>query len=341
MATCSGRWLRSVGIGMLALSFSCSVASAATVRIRMGTVAPKGSVWTEGLEEIRQEWKRISDGQVDLRIYPGGVLGDGPEMVRKVRSGTLQAVALSAIGLSRIDEGVGCLSVPMMFESDDELDFVRDRIAPQLEQRLEQRGFVVLNWAEGGWVRFFTKKPARVPDDIRKMKLFTSAGDPDSERLWKEFGFNVVPMSLTDMATALQTGMIEAFDVPPLFALLDRTYSQAKYMVDVAVAPVVGGTVIDRETWQRVPERFRPEMLEVSKRIGRELRLKVRKLEADSIREMEKRGLEIVRLDDATLEVWRREAEERYPALRGRYAPAELFDQALALRNQYRESPTR
>lgn len=321
---------------LAAMLLSDAAFGAATLRIRMGTVAPRGSVWTEELEVMRQEWRDISGGLIDLKIYPGGVLGDEPEMLRKVRAGTIEAVALSQIGLSRIDPGVGCLSIPLMLEDDRELDYVVERLAPELQRRLEGQGFVVVNWAEGGWVHFFSKRPVRTPDDLRAMKLFTSAGDPDTERLWKQLGFNVVPMSLTDMVTALQTGMIDAIDVPPLFALLDRSYTLVRYMLDLAVAPIVGGTLVERKTWEKIPAEMRPRLLESSRAAGQRLRGEVRKMGREAVREMAQRGLEVIELDAASRALWQSEAERHYPELRGRYAPADLWDEVTRLRDEYR-----
>jgi TRAP-type transport system periplasmic protein len=309
---------------------------AQTVRIRMGTVAPRGSVWAQELEVIREQWREISGGRVDLRIYPSGVLGDEIEMLRKVRAGTLQGVALSQIGLSRVDPGAGCLSIPFLFRSDEELDYVRERLADRLTRQLEAQGFVLVNWGEAGWVHLFSKRRMRTPADLRAMKLFTSAGDPESERLWKDLGFNVVPISLTDMSVALQTGMIDAFDVPPLFALLDRTFAQARYMLDLPVAPVVGGTLIERSTWEQIPASLRPRLLEAAMAAGDRLRVEVRRLEREAVVEMRQRGLEIVELDAPGRELWIREAEQAYPRLRGTYAPADLFDEAQRLVEEHR-----
>ncbi len=308
----------------------------AKVRLRMGTVAPKGSPWHDTLEYIRQEWRKISGGEVDLRIYPGGVLGDEADMLRKVRSGTLQAVAFSQVGLSRIDQGVACLHVPLMLTSYPELDYVRERVAPQLEKRLEQQGFIVLNWGDAGWVHFFTKNPARTPDDIRKMKLFTSAGDPEGEKLWKEFGFQVVPLSVTDLLTSLQTGMIDAFDVPPLFAMLDRSYTLANHMIELRFSPLIGGTVISKEAWESLPAAQRPKLLQAAREAGERLREEIRRLGEDSVEQMKQRGLNVIELTAQERATWQSETEKTYPQLRGRYAPAELFDEVKRLRDEFR-----
>ncbi len=319
------------------LALAAPLAEARTIRIRMGTSAPKDSPWHDALQYIRQEWREISGGEIKLQIYPGGLLGDEAEMVRQVRAGRIQAVALSSAGLSRIDKGISALQVPMMFATYAELDYVRDRIGPKLEERLEAKGYKLLNWTDGGWVHFFAKHPVRTPDDIRRTKLFTSAGDPETEKLYKDFGFQVIPLSATDMLTSLQTNMINAFDVPPLFAMLDRLYTQAGYMIDLRWAPLVAGTVISKRAWERLPQTYRPQLLAAARAAGTKLRQEIRDLGEDAVGEMKQRGLKVTQLDEAAKTLWRTEAEKIYPKLRGRYAPAELIDEVLRLRNEYRE----
>ncbi len=336
----SRRFTRLLLLGALLGHGGLVPAIEAKIRIRLGSVAPRDSAWHGALLRIRQEWREISGGEVDVVVIPGGQLGDGPEMVRKVDRGIIQAVALSQVGLSRIDNGVACLHVPMMLESYEELDYVRERIAPRLEQRLEEQGFKVLTWGDAGWVRFFSTAPARTPDDVRKMKLFTSAGDPDGEKLWKEFGFRVIPLSLTDMLTSLQTGLINAFHVPPLFAMIDGSYKLAKNMMDLKFSPIVAGTVISRRAWNRIPEAYQPRMLEAARSAGDELREEIRRLGPDSIEEMKKRGLKVAKLDERERALWRAEAEEAYPKLKGRYVPADLFDEVKRLRDEFRNART-
>ena len=303
------------------------------VRVNLGTVVPKDSAWHEVLMQIRQDWTRISGGRVDLRIYAGGTLGDEAEMLRKVRIGQLQAVATTNIGLSIVDQGVDALSIPMLFDSYAELDHVRDGLAPKLERRLAEKGYVVLNWSDGGWAQFFTKRPAKTLDDIRRHKLWISAGDPRTERLYKDFDMNVVPLPLTETATGLQTGLVEAVTEPPLFALLDGTYRNAPHMTDIKWAPVVGGTVISKQAWERIPLEMRPKLLAAAHEAGVSLRARIRKLGDDAIEQMKQRGLTVVEADRT---VWLEEVEAAYPKLRGVLAPAELFDEAIRLRDQYR-----
>ncbi len=322
----------------LLLAGSPSSLAVRKIRVRIGTVAPKDSLWHETLKQIRQDWQQISGGTVQVTIYAGGILGDGPELVRKVRAGTLQAVGLTSVGMSRIDSGVSALQVPMMLSSYEELDYVRDRIAPRLERRMEEKGFKVLNWADAGWVHTFTTEPITTPDALRKMKLFTSAGDPETESLYKELGFRVVPLSLTDLLTSLQTGIVNAFNAPPLFALLQQSFRATGNMLPVRWTPLIAGTVISTKTWEKIPEQYRTALLESAKKAGEEQRSQIRKMGTDAIEEMKRRGLKVVEMDAAGLDLWQSEAEKAYPRLRGRYAPEELIDLVQKLRDEFRSS---
>ncbi|MEK7404899.1 MAG: TRAP transporter substrate-binding protein DctP [Acidobacteriota bacterium] len=321
---------------LIGLALAAAASFAQNVLIKMGTVAPEGSPWHQILQQMGQDWTRISGGKVTLRIYPGGVLGDEPDMITKMRVGQLQAVALSGSGLSRLEPSVSCLQIPMLIESYEELDYVRDRITPRLDKLIEQKGYIVLNWGDAGWVHFFTKTPARKLDDIRRMKLFIMAGDADALELYQSAGFRPVPLATTDMLPALQTGLIDAFDVPPLLAMLNQWFGVANHMIDVKWAPLVGATIVAKPAWDRVPEAIRTKMFEAGRGAGNRLRGEIRKMGDDAVAAMQKRGLKVTSLDAATLADWRRQAEDAYPKLRGRIVPADLFDEAKRLRDEFR-----
>jgi TRAP-type C4-dicarboxylate transport system substrate-binding protein len=305
------------------------------IRIRVGTAAPEGSPWHQILQKTREDWARISANQYVMSIYPSGVQGDEIDMIRKVRVGGLHAVALSGVGLAHIEPAVGCLQIPMLIDSWEEFDYVRDRIGPRLEAMIEKKGFIVLQWSDVGWVHFFSKTPVRTPADIRRLKLFTSAGDPEGEKLYKEFGLQVVPLAVTDMLPSLRTNLIQAFDVPPLFALLDQSFGVAKNMLDLKWAPLAGATLLSVETWQKTTPAQRAEMLKSARAAGESVRAKIRKLGDDAVGEMQKRGLTVTSLDAATKAQWRAEAEASYPKIRGRSVPADMFDEVVRQHKEF------
>lgn len=317
-------------------SFLAMPAQSQTV-IKLGTIAPEGSVWHDALLETRQRWREISNEGVELRIYAGGVLGGEEEMVRKMQRRGLDALAVSGAGLPLIDNIVSCLNIPLLFDTYEELELVRAAVSSDLETSFEQSGFKVLSWAEAGWVHFFSKSPVRTPADLRELRLWTSPGSPEAERLFRQFEFRVVPLPATDMLTALQTGLIEAIDVPPLFALLDRSYQETGFMTELKFAPLVVGTVMTMAAWERLPAEHRPALLTAVQEIARGLRSEVHRAEEEAIAEMVDRGLTIVRLDAASLAEWQDTAMDVYPVLECAREYPSLFERVLSIQGE----PTR
>ncbi len=321
---------------MSVLLLGCLTPALPQTIIKMGTLAPDGSPWHQALQLMGERWRKISGGQVKLVIYTGGVLGDEPDMVNKMRIGQIQAVALSGAGMSTIEPGVMALQIPMMFDSYEELDYVRERVAPQLEKMIEARGYLVLNWGDAGWVHFFTTRPVSRLADMRRMKLFTIAGDSDTLDLWKANGFRAVPLAATDILTGLQTGLIEAVPTTPLYALLNQSFGIARNMIDMKWAPLIGATMVTRRMWDSLPAGFRGGMMGAAREAGGSLRDGIRKMGDEAIVTMQKRRLQVIPIDAATVAEWRREAEGVYPKLRGGQIPAALFDQVRKLRDEYR-----
>ncbi len=305
-------------------------------RIKLGTVAPKNSVYHEVLLRMRQSWRAISNGAVDLLIYPGGVAGDEITMLRKIRAGQMQGALISGSGMSFLDDGISALQVPLMYDSLEEFDFVLSKMAPALERRLHGKGYTVVGWGDAGWARFFAVEPFQTPSDLRRMKLYTSKGSDEMLHLFSEFDLRAVPLDLTELQANLETGLVDVFAVPPLVAAGYQWFASAPNMLDLRFLPIIGAVLIDNESWEAIPEAQRDLMREAAGEATDQIQIAVRDQEATAIQEMRKYGLNVIELDEATLAEWRREVGEAYPRLRGRYAPAEVMDEAMAWRDSFR-----
>jgi TRAP-type C4-dicarboxylate transport system substrate-binding protein len=189
-------------------------------RIKLATLIQRGTPPYQVLLEMGEKWRQAPNGGVELIVYPDGTMGGEADMVRRMRVGQIQAAMLSVTGLSEIDKSVKALqSMPMMFRSMDEVEYVRERMQPMLEKRLADQGFVALFWGDIGWVRLFSKDAAVHPAQFMRMKLFTWTGDNEQLGLMKALGFNPVPLETGDILPGLQTGLINAVDTAPLNAL--------------------------------------------------------------------------------------------------------------------------
>jgi TRAP-type C4-dicarboxylate transport system substrate-binding protein len=325
-------------LALLAVGLTPSAAAQQRVLVKMATLVPDGSSWHAVLKETAAKWEQISGGRVKVNLYAGGVAGDDPDVVRKMRLGTLQAGVLTAVGVAEIDKSVYALGVPLMFDSYDEVYGVLEKMRPRLEAELEAKGFIVLNWADGGWVHFFSKKPVTVPDELRKLKLFTWAGDTQAVEVWKAAGFNPVPLPSTEIMTSLQTGLVEALGVPPQVSVIAQYFQHAPNMTRLRWQLLLGATLINKSTWEKIPADLRPALLQASRDAGAKLQAEIRGSEERDIAAMQKRGLNVTAVGPAQRAEWQKLVTAIFPKVRGAIVPADAFDEALRYRDEYRKA---
>ncbi len=310
-------------------------AAQATV-VKLATLVPEGSVWDKALRDMGAEWSAGTQGRVTLRVYPGGVAGDEPDVVRKMRIGQLQAAAITTAGLASIDPAFHVFNVPMFFDSYPELYSTLDKLEPVLRERLEAKGFVLLSWGHGGWVYFFTKHPVESVDGLKRTKMFTWTGDYDMVSTWKSKGFNPVPLSATDIMTSLQTGMIDAYPTTPLLGLTLQWYRQTPHMVGMGMAPLVGGLVMTKAAWQRIPAADRARVQAACDRMEHRLEVEVPNQDTTAVGEMRKRGLKVMAVSPAHAAEFRAVAEEFAASLSGIRIPPDILAMARRERDAFR-----
>ncbi len=307
------------------------------VNIKLATLAAHGSPWDLRLREMGQNWRDQSNGAVKLTIYPGGVAGDESAVIRKMRIGQLNAATLSTGGLSYIvPEFTAVSHIPMLYNSDEEKDYVREKMSPELIQKLEEKGYAFIHWGEVGWVRYFAQSPVRVPDDLKEHKLFVWADEGSDMAIYDNLGFSPVPLAATDLLVALQTGMITAFNTTPLLALGGQWFAGAKHMADMRWAPLMGATIMQKKVWDQISPEIQELILSASREAELELTNEIRGLDDKAIEVMTEHGLVVHKVSDEELVAWREIAETVYPYIRGNLVPEAAFDRAIKLRDEFR-----
>lgn len=321
-------------VSLFALLFANN---AFTQIIKIGTVAPDGSEWHKALLHMAQEWRDISDGKIIIQIYPGGIAGDDPDLIRKMRIGQIQGAALATSGIAYIYPDITALTFPNNIKTDDELKFVISKVGPFYEDEIYKKGFKILCWTNAGWVHFFSKKPVITPDDMKKQKLFFWGSEPVYFELLKKSGFNPVPLSVTDLLTGLQTGLVTAFAAPPQAALAFQWYSQALNMCSLRWQPLPGVIVITDKTWDKIPENLRPALKKSAAKFGTKVWASVIKLDDESISVMEKHNLKVNYLTPEATSEWEKLiANVGLPVFLGRRFSKETFEKVQTALTEYR-----
>jgi TRAP-type C4-dicarboxylate transport system substrate-binding protein len=304
------------------------------LRVNLGTLAPRGSSYFQGLQAMGEQWRAQG---VRLVIYPDGTQGSEADMVRLMRVGTLQACLLTATGLAEIDPAVNVLQAyPLLFRDFDEFGYVLQHMEPMLNSRLEKQGFVPLFWGDAGWLRYFFKERVTTLAQLRQAKVFLWSVATAQQRIMREMGWNPVPLETADIMEALATGQITGVSVPPIVALVSQFEKRVPFMVDLNYAPLVGACIMRHEVWDKLSGAQRDAMLKAAQGTGAEIVRRTR-LESDqAVAKMQSQGLTVYSVSAEQRAAWQAEADAYQARARGRVVPADLHDQIFHLVAEYR-----
>ena len=275
------------------------------VTIKMGSLFPEGTEWDRSLRKIAQEWKEISDGRVNLKIYAGGIAGSEEDMVRKMRIGQLDAAVLTSVGMNKIVSDCLVFSLPFFIQNEEELDFALKELTPIFDDDFNEKGFEVLLWSKSGWINFFSRQDVLTPEDIRKTKMGVSPGDEEMFEAFKALNFNVVPLNINDTLMGLQSGMIDTVYTAPIGAAAYQWFALANHMNPIDVLPVIGGIVLSERAWKKIPAKYHEELKASMRSIVEEgFAREAEKLNGQAMDVMKKNGLVISDVTDEDRQAW-------------------------------------
>lgn len=313
---------------------TCICTRLVAIDLKMATEAPLGSPWDNALRELAGTWSEISDGEVRLKIYAGGIVGDEPDMLRKIRIGQLDGAAFSQLALASILPEIMAVSTPYLVQTIEEFRYLIAALTPEYERRLLERGLVAISWAEGGWAHFFAVDPIAQPADLLRLKLAVPAGDDEMLQIWRRLGYSAFPLSLTEYAMGLQTGMVEAFYAPPAAVAAFGWFGRISYMNVVPIAPVIGAVVLTTEAWDSISEEHRAAFIESAHAIGRNLTEAAIDVEQDAIDVMIEQGIKVVE-SQLPAEWWELGISGAELA-QGRLFSSEEYEKVVSLLETYR-----
>jgi TRAP-type C4-dicarboxylate transport system substrate-binding protein len=263
------------------------------VVIKFATVAPEGSTWMKTMRELDAAIKEKSGGQVSFRIYAGGVAGDELDVLRKIRIGQIHAAAFSGVGFGEILPMVRVMDLPFLFRSYEEVDRVHSELEEYFSTRFREKGFELLAWAEVGNVHLFSQEPIRRVADMARLKVWAWSGDPLAKETFSSMGINPIPLTITDVMTAMNTGMIDTVYAPPLGAVALQWHRSAKYMMSLPLTHSTGAVLISSASFQKISPPRAEMMREQFRQAMSRLTLELRAQSDEAIRVLEKGGITI------------------------------------------------
>jgi TRAP-type C4-dicarboxylate transport system substrate-binding protein len=326
---------RSIGFALAVLV----AGAAAAADLKIATVAPDGSHWIAEMRAGADEVRMRTAGRVTMKFYPGGVMGNDAQVLRKIRVGQLQGGAFSSGGLVERYRGMNLYGIPLLFRSQEEVDAVRAKIDPLMAAGLDNAGFVSFGFTEGGFANPLSNEPIHSVDDMRRKKVWVPEGDQISFLAMETMGLSPVALPVTDVLTGLQTGLIEVTFASPVTALVLQWHTKVKYITALPVSYSMGVFAIEKNSFNALMPDDQKIVREV---MGRHLGLLDRESREDNRKATEvltKAGIQTVTVNASDVEGWRRTIEGLYPKLRERPdIDVPLLDQLLAVLTDYRRA---
>lgn len=317
------------------LAVSNEASAQAKYEIKIASLAPKGSSWMKSFEKTNRDIQAATNGEVALKIYGGGVMGDEGAMVRKMRTGQLDGAAVTNVGLGDIAAELLVLQLPLTFKNYKELDYVRDKMTPTFEKILAEKGFVLLHWGDVGFNYVFSNTPVGAPDDIKKTKMWVWDADPISKAVMEVAGVNGVLMGVPDVLPSLQTGVIDAFSNSPYGAVALQWQTKAKYVLNLKLAMVIGGLVVSKKTWDKIPAEHQAAIMKIARKNGMDLLSQIRKDNQNAIGTIQKSKIELTQPTD--IKAWLGMAKNVETKLSGSLFPKSLVAEMKKYLAEYRK----
>ena len=306
--------------------------------IKFATVAPEGTAWINVMREYDAAVRKESVGRMGFKIYFGGSQGSEQQYLRKVKIGQIHSVGLTGVGMGEVAPMVRVLEAPFLVQSYQETDYLLQQFGSEFAKAFEAGGYVLLGMTDVGFVYVFTKTAIRKPDDLKAIRIWTWEGDPIPETAFNVLGINPIALSLDNVRTSLQTGLIDAFYTSQYASIALQWHTQAKYMVDVPLTNAAGAVLISKKYFDGLPK----DLQDILVNNGRTYMAKLTKLSREdndkSVEILKKAGITFLKAEPKDLEYYLEAGRKSRRMLVGKLYSEELLNRVENALAEFRKN---
>lgn len=330
LRTFGGLLTLTVALQLVAGGLVAAAAKRPDVQFKIATIAPEGSTWMKLMHELDERVQAETGGTVGFRFYPGGQQGSDLDVLRKMRTGQLHGAGLTGVGLGEVEPSLRIMELPFLLRTADEVALAHEILDATFEERLRQRGFELLGWAEVGFVYLFSGEPVRNAEDLHGKRMWLWEGDPLAEALLDELGVSPIPLNITDVLTSLQTGIVDAVYTTPYGCLSLQWFTRLNHMTDLRITHALGAVVLSKKQF----DKLTPQQATIVRRIATEvfgrLGVATREQNAEAAEVVIERNIELVTPDPASQADFIVVGRRVWDRMVGKLYERELLDRLLA-----------
>lgn len=317
---------------------SWSWADAGVTVIKTASLMPEASPWTHALRNLAREITKQTRGEVEFKIYAGGVAGDEADVLRKMRVNRIHAAGFTGVGLGLVMPDMRVLESPLLFNDYDELDHIKETLFDEFSAGYAEKGYVFLGFVDGGFVYFFSKVDLSAPKSLKTIKMWMWKGDPVAENFLDAFDITTYPLHVADVNTGLETGMIDSFYAPPVGAVAFQWFWRIQYMLDFPIVNSTGGFLMSQKIFSSLSKKNQAIIKDLTKKFCAELDQITRKANEESLTVLKDAGVKMVLPTRVQIEKFKKSArktvEKNIPQLYSR----ELYNKIQNDLREFRKS---
>ena len=305
---------------------------------RVGTIMPAGVSITKYIEKEMRELDTLTDHRLKFELHSGGGLGDEPAMVKMVQDGELDGAIVTPSGLGDLVPESLILSLPFLCRDEYEMEFILEKYEPIFAEHARKRGVGILTLATAGCSPMYSTVPLSGPGDMRKKKIMC-IGKSGITRCANDFS---IPLSLSDMESALSKGEVEVVFGPPSFVVVMGWYPYIKYVYMSCFVSPIGAVIVNLDRYQRLPEDIRSVITEL---ISKQKKINQKRLRRDNeiaMLGLMKRGVKIIQIQPEAIEEGREFSKTHWwDSGVGKFYSRELLNNILRDLEAYRADQNR
>ena len=305
--------------------------------LKIATLAPEGSGWTEALHRIDRRIRAATADSVQLKIYAGGIQGDERVVLRKMRIGQLHGGGFAGPSMSQILPDILALQLPFLFGDYREVDYVLDNTKADFSNRYKQKGFVFLGWADIGFVHLLSQVPISNLDDIKSYPVWRLEGEPITEILFRLGNVRSIPLTIPDVLLGLQTDLVKVVYSSPAAAIVLQWFTRVSYINEQPINFALGAFLLSERAFNTLSQTHRDALRQISEEEMRALTMEMRQENSEALTVLQNNGVQLNNVSPSDLDSFKELVKQTIEELIEGPMPPELHDRVQGLLAQYRE----
>lgn len=313
---------------------------------KVATLAPDGTVWMKTMRMASAHVEKASGGAYRAKFYTGGVMGDEPDVVRKMKLGQLQGSGVSLTGVRLTCPEFQVLEMPFLFGGPDlqdaqayaEAEHLLLALYNEFDQYAQKNGYRIIALGSAGLAHICSNKPLdNLLRDFPQQKVWQWEGETVMKAISESLGVPTISLPLPDTLTALQTGMINAFYGTPIHVLAFQWNKYIQYIYEPAIFYTPSYVVTTEKAWEGLPQQIRDLFFdEESMRIKRESLRWIHEDDQKSLEILRGQGVKVVRIPPDQLAEIQARTRKVWTRLSGDIFPAALLEKVEGILREYR-----